>query len=56
MGGKRKTRPETSASEVHKSADDDEVPFGRDENGLSLYERQRLELYVAISTTTSTLC
>lgn len=44
MGAKRKARPETSASEVHKFADDDEDPFGRVASGLSLYERQRLEL------------
>lgn len=56
MGGKRKARPETSASEVHKSADDDEDPFGRDDSGLSLYERQRLELYVAITATSRIFC
>lgn len=33
--------------EKSESADEDEDDFERDADGLSLYERQRLELYVA---------
>lgn len=44
MGAKRRIR---ETDEKNESADEDEDDFERDADGLSLYERQRLELYVA---------